>query len=142
MIRWLRKLARLRRRDLPVLAEALVCVSVIRLALWLVPFRFWRLAPSVAARHTGDTHRLTWAVLAAAAVVPKSTCLVRALAAQRLFARYGHASNLHIGVAHSVEEGLAAHAWLEYRGAILVGGTNTEYVPLLASLCRETSAGI
>ena len=132
MIRWLRKLIRLSWGDRLVLAEALVCVSVIRLALWLVPFRFLRLAPRVAARPAADTDRLTWAVLAAAAVVPDSTCLVRALAAQRLFARHGHASNLHIGVAPSVEEGLAAHAWLECRGAILVGGSNTRYVPLLA----------
>ena len=137
MIRRLRKLARLSWGDLLLLTEALVCVSAIRLALWLVPFRFLRLAPSVAARHATDTDRLTWAILIAAAVVPQSTCLVRALAAQRLFARHGHASNLHIGVAQSVEEGLAAHAWLECRGAILVGGTNTEYVPLLAR-----SAGI
>ena len=137
MIRLLRRLARLSWGDLLMLTEALVCVSVIRLALWIVPFRFLRLAPSVAARHAGgDTDRLTWAVLAAADVVPESTCLVRALAAQRLFARHGHASNLHIGVAPSVEEGLAAHAWLEYRGAILVGGTNTEYVSLLARSSR------
>ena len=133
----LRKLARLSGGELLVLAKALVWISAIRLALWLVPFRYFKLTPWVAPGAARDTDRLTWAVLAAAALVPKSTCLVRALAAQRLFARHGHASHLHIGVAQSVEEGFAAHAWLEYRGAVLVGRMNTEYVPLLAG-----SAGI
>jgi hypothetical protein len=128
----LRKLARLSWGDLPVLTEALVLVSAIRLALWFIPFRYFTLAPRVAPCQDGDTNRLRWAVLAAAAVVPKSTCLVRALAAQRLFALHGHVSRLHIGVAPSVEEGLAAHAWLEYRGDILVGGTTTQFSPILA----------
>jgi transglutaminase superfamily protein len=137
VIRLLRKLARLSCGDLLALTEALVCVSAIRLAVWFVPFRYLRPAPSVAARHAADTDRLTRAVLAAAAVVPKSTCLVRAMAAQRLFARHGHASHLHIGVAQSVEEGFVAHAWLECYGAVLVSRSNTQYVSVLAR-----SAGI
>jgi len=127
----LRKLARLSGGEVRVLAEALVWVSAIRLALWVVPFRYFGLNPRVQPRTAGDTNRLTWAILAAAAVVPESTCLVRALAAQRLFARHGHAAHLHIGVAQSVEEGFAAHAWLEYRGAVLIGRTHNEFVPLL-----------
>jgi hypothetical protein len=134
----LRKLARLSCRDLLVLAEALVFVSVIRLALWLVPFRYFRLAPRVAA--PPDTDRLTWAVLTAAAVVPKSSCLVRAMAAQRLFARHGHASDLHIGVAQSVEEGFAAHAWLDLGGKPVIGRTPPgRFTPIL-SLTSEPRA--
>jgi hypothetical protein len=126
------KLARLSCRDLLMLAEALVCVSAIRLALWLVPFRYLRPAPRVAVPH--DTDRLTWAILAAASVVPKSSCLVRAMAAQRLFARHGHASDLHIGVAQSVEEGFLAHAWLDLGGEPVIGRMPAgRYTPILST---------
>ena len=128
----LKKLVRLSCRDLVVLAEALVCVSLIRLALWLVPFRYLRPTPRVAVPH--DTDRLTWAILAAASVVPKSSCLVRAMAAQRLFARHGHASDLHIGVAQSVEEGFAAHAWLDLGGEPVIGRMPPgRYTPILST---------
>ena len=120
MIRRLRKLARLSWGDLLVLTEALVCVSVIRLALWLVPFRFLRRTPRVAACRQGDTDRLTRAVLAAASVVPKSTCLVRALAAQRLFARHGYGSELRIGVSKPDRNGFSAHAWLDLGGETVI----------------------
>src|ERR1017187_3812717 len=39
------------------------------------------------------------AINIAARLVPNATCLVRAMAAQRLLAYYGQASSLHIGVA-------------------------------------------
>lgn len=127
----LRKLSRLSAQDVLVLAEALVFVSLIRLALWLVPFRYLRPAPRVVTRP--DTDRLAWAVLAAAAVVPKSSCLVRAMAAQRLFARHGHASDLHIGVALAVEEGFAAHAWLDLGGEPVIGRVPPgRYTPILS----------
>jgi hypothetical protein len=58
--------------------------------------------------------------------------LVRATVAQPLFARHSHAFHLHIGVSQSVEEGFASHVWLKCGGPVLVGGTNTGYVPLLA----------
>ena len=49
------------------------------------------------------------------------TCLVRALALQRLLALHGHTSELRIGVAPA-SSGLAAHAWLIDGDRILIGG--------------------
>src|SRR5450432_3329331 len=130
-MRMLTKLARLSGRDLLMLTEAFVCVSLIRLALWVIPFRYLRPAPRVVTPH--DTDRLAWAVLTAASVVPKSSCLVRAMAAQRLFARHGHSSDLHIGVAQSVEEGFAAHAWLNLGGEPVIGRMPPgRYTPILS----------
>lgn len=48
------------------------------------------------------------------------TCLVRALALQRLLSLHGHASELRIGVGHT-EAGFEAHAWLVDGDTILEG---------------------
>lgn len=56
----------------------------------------------------------------AAARLP-GTCLVRALALQRLLAEHGHLSELRIGVAKGAG-GLLAHAWLVDGSEVLIGG--------------------
>ena len=56
----------------------------------------------------------------AAARLP-GTCLVRALALQRLLAEHGHSSELRIGVAKGAG-GLVAHAWLVDGAEVLIGG--------------------
>lgn len=61
------------------------------------------------------------------------TCLIRALALQRLLAEHGHASELRIGVARS-ESGLMAHAWLASGDEILIGdGDEARTYALLAA---------
>ena len=56
----------------------------------------------------------------AAARLP-GTCLVRALALQRLLAEHGFAAELRIGVAKG-DGGLLAHAWLVDGNEVLAGG--------------------
>jgi hypothetical protein len=66
-------------------------------------------------------------------LVPGTTCLVRALAAQALLARRGHASQLRLGVARGSGRAFEAHAWLEQDGRVLVGGPlDGRYVPFPA----------
>lgn len=71
--------------------------------------------------------RVGWAVDVAGGVLPAgATCLPRALAARSLLARYGYAATVRIGVARDGTEGdtgagLAAHAWVEREGTVLVG---------------------
>lgn len=74
----------------------------------------------VLASAQASPEELAAAIRIAARFVPRSTCLVRALAAQKLFADYGHESTLRIGVARP-DGSFAAHAWLEHAGREIVG---------------------
>jgi hypothetical protein len=115
-----------------LLLEAAIFVAGYRCALWLLPFRLLNKPPRISRRRTATPARLAWAIAAAAARIPRSTCLVRALAARRLLARHGYASTLHLGVARA-PDGLDAHAWLECQGAILLGAPAPgRYTPLPA----------
>jgi len=58
---------------------------------------------------------------------------VRALATQSLLGQYSYHSELRIGVRKAEDGGLAAHAWLESAGAVVIGEFELEhYVPLEA----------
>ena len=83
--------------------------------------------------------RIRWAVRAAGRLIPGGTnCLVRALATQALLGQYGYRSALRIGVRKAEDGGLAAHAWLESAGAVVIGEFELEhYVPLAAPESRQ-----
>ncbi|HXK02679.1 MAG TPA: lasso peptide biosynthesis B2 protein [Verrucomicrobiae bacterium] len=133
MIRKLRKLARLGWREYCLLAEAWLCLCAARFALWLLPFpRLWT-PPRLSAGSRFTPRQIAWAIAAAAPFVPSSTCLVRALAAQRLFARKGHDAAVRIGVANSSGE-FAAHAWLDYAGDSIVGAVSSPRYTRICSL--------
>jgi hypothetical protein len=112
----------------------------IRIGLWMLPFGAVQRAVRAfgrRARPRGATgpavERIVWAVGAADRFVPRTTCLVRALAAQTLLARFGHASQLRLGVAGGSGRLFEAHAWLERDGRVLIGGLGEgRYVPLPA----------
>ncbi|MEA2650264.1 MAG: hypothetical protein QOG61_2699 [Candidatus Binataceae bacterium] len=78
--------------------------------------------------------RIAWAVRAAGRFIPGGTnCLVRALATQSLLGQYGYRSELRIGVRKPGDGSLAAHAWLESAGAVVIGEFELDhYVPLEA----------
>lgn len=126
----LRKLARLQREDRDLLCRALFAVVIVRLALWILPFKgrfggagFSLGAPSGPGLQppSGPTvERLVWAIRNAARVVPFATCLTQSLALRRLLASAGYASQLHIGVAKDPHAGFQAHAWVEHDGAPLL----------------------
>jgi hypothetical protein len=121
-----------------LLLAAAGLLTAIRVALWTLPFRSVYGAvcsrgpsPRRAAAGEPAPERIVWAVEVAARRVPRATCLVRALAAQALLARHGHASQLRLGVARGASRAFEAHAWLEADGRILIGGATRErYVPL------------
>ncbi len=133
------KFVRLDRRD-----RALVTVAARRLALTWIGLRsagfnaLKRRASRVAAPDPRShawcgppprwsvsrptVERISWAVRAASRFVPgASNCLVRALATQSLLGRFGYRSDLRIGVRKAADGGLAAHAWLESGGAVVIG---------------------
>lgn len=88
--------------------------------------------------------RIAWAVRAAGRFIPGGTnCLVRALATQALLGRYGYRSDLRIGVRKAEDKGLAAHAWLESAGAVVIGEFELEhYVPLAAPGSRQPGSAV
>jgi hypothetical protein len=51
----------------------------------------------------------------------------------------GHDAEVHIGVAKDAVRGFEAHAWVEHRGAILLGddGDLGRYAPMLALTSEE-----
>jgi len=105
-------------------------LSLRRLVRWTVkgPKR-----TATADRATID--RVAWAVRTAGGhLFPARPCLPQALAARFLLARLGVPTDLRIGVQRPETENLRAHAWVEYEGEVLIGGTESpvEYHSLTA----------
>ena len=132
--RFLRLDADLRR----VVLAAAWTVVLVRLGLWLLPFRVVNAAASRPRRLSPlmaftSNERLSWAVRAVAARIPKATCLTQALALQVLMAKAGKQTQLQIGVARGKD--FEAHAWLVDQGKVLIGdnGYLGEYTRLQAS---------
>ncbi|MBS1911969.1 MAG: lasso peptide biosynthesis B2 protein [Bacteroidetes bacterium] len=122
----LRKYFRLPARERVLLLRALWRLGAARTGLTL--FRFplldrWFAAAGAGSR-SGErvsVERIAWSIQVAARYIPRSTCLVQALAARSLMARYGYRSELRIGVNRDSRGAFEAHAWLEYNGKAVIG---------------------
>jgi hypothetical protein len=132
---------RLSPSDRRLLVEAGFLVVLIRLGLWLFPFRALRrilarmtyLPSLLRDKHPVSTDRIAWAVERTSRYVPAATCLTQALAAQVLMRRRGFAVCLRIGVAKDEREQLIAHAWVETEGKVVVGRSGYQrYTPFPA----------
>ena len=102
----------------------------------------WCGPPPRASVSPPSVDRIAWAVRAAGRFIPgASNCLVRALATQALLGRFGHRSDLRIGVRKAADGSLAAHAWLGSAGAVVIGEFELEhYVPLAPAQPRGSSS--
>ena len=139
---FLRKFLRLSAAERQLLIKTALLLEVIKLGMWLLPFRILRcLLARMAAgtaparlRHADhpSVDRITWAVETASRRTPGlKTCLAQALAAQVLLTRRGYPALLRIGVAKGERQQLQAHAWVESEGKIVIGGSELErYTPL------------
>lgn len=75
--------------------------------------------------------RVKWAVGAAHRRLPWIPCLATAIAANRLLAWRGVASELWLGVRPNERMTIDAHAWLVAEGRVVTGGAEkTSYQPL------------
>ncbi|MBZ5555747.1 MAG: lasso peptide biosynthesis B2 protein [Acidobacteriia bacterium] len=125
--------------DRRLLVHALVLYVAIAALLRLIAHRrltrwldaVYRRAPAPVNAVAVEIARVAWAVRTVAARVHIGpSCLTEALTAQYLLRRAGHAAALRIGVARSgggvarssASAPIAAHAWLEHAGRIVVGG--------------------
>jgi Transglutaminase-like superfamily len=134
----LRRFGQIDRRRRVLLAEAVACLFVARLALIFVPFprlarRLGTLVPPADPRAAqlrmaigpGAARRaeeIGWAVTRAARYVPfKAVCLPQAMAARVMLKRHGIKSVMHFGAAQGKDKPLDAHAWLDAAGVEVTG---------------------
>ncbi len=123
------------KRPLPekkLLLKALLYVWGVKSGLRLLPFRTMLTLIQRVPINSGPTsvalNQLLGAMDTAGRNVPRATCLVRAMAGQAFLSRYGHETDLRIGVLKDQsEKRVKAHAWLESRGVVLLGGTVGAY---------------
>ncbi len=57
----------------------------------------------------------------ASAFVPCTTCLSKACASHILLKKNGYLTDLHIGVLRNSDSNFLAHAWLSYKGQVVIG---------------------
>jgi Transglutaminase-like superfamily len=125
----LHKFCRLPSPSRRLLVKSLLLLGIIRMGLWLLPFRtlrrllahMTRACPRWQGGHQAPLKRVVWAVTVASQYVPAATCLTQALATQVLLSRRGHPTSLRIGVARSDAGEFQAHAWVECQGEIVIG---------------------
>ena len=127
-------------RSLDVEAEMLLVVA--RLGIVGLQFPVVRRALDRGVRMIGSSlvrtsanpvSRIGWAIAAAARRLPfRSTCLLESLAADAMLRRRGYASEIRFGVQPPSGGALAAHAWVEHEGAVVIGAMHElpEYSPL------------
>lgn len=136
----LRKLCRMPMRERWFLIEAWCMLLGLDLALRYLSFTriasFCRHLRTTAddgnASSCPPIEQLAWLVTVAGRYSPiTTTCLKEALALSWLLSQQGIATTLRIGVAHQ-HGNLAAHAWLEHNGRIILGKADADaYTPLL-----------
>lgn len=125
----LRKFFAMPRKDQRILMKAFFRLSIIRVGLWLLPFkilqqileRLFRYS-FISNKKSLSPEKVSWAVRAVSRYVPSATCLAQALTLQTLLLQEGITSDLAIGVARDDESGIIAHAWLEVDGTVIIGG--------------------
>lgn len=132
----MRALRALPARDVLLLLRVGLLLAVVRVGLRVVPLRrlhafvargprLPRVRPAPAAQPVA---RLVWAVEVTGRYLAGS-CLARALTLQWMLSRRGVPTRLWVGVKGGAAAGaaqkkpLAAHAWLEHGGKLLIGGT-------------------
>jgi hypothetical protein len=108
-------------------AAALLYVVIIRLGLWIVPYKRldnWLLnfKPKDTTSLSENKIRLKAEfVRLASRFVFDATCLTQALALRTILQRHGQSSDLKFGVDRDENQKLVAHAWIELNGKIIIG---------------------
>jgi hypothetical protein len=134
----------LKRKDKLLLFKAFLLLGGIRLALWTLPFRTLQVILEEGSSRIAGTEayhlppeRIAWAVGIISPFIPKATCFSQALAAYVLLASYGYKPSLQIGVARGDNYQLEAHAWVESRGKVIIGGSEIDRFTRLPPFKRD-----
>jgi hypothetical protein len=136
------RLARRSPIDFLTLIVVTILLGLIRIGLFVLPFPTLRRTLNKLA---GPPHfqpvddpeyqsRIVWATLVASPyLLPDKPCLTQALTVQLLLRRKGIPAQLRIGVKKDRENKLLAHAWVESKDSVVIGGPESElqeYKPL------------
>lgn len=129
---------RLSRQEQRLLCSSGLLVIAIRLGLWVLPFRYLQHLLDIFGQRSVrwasqvDIARIPWAVGVTSHHVPMATCLTQALSVQTLFRQRGIPCELRIGVAKDHRNQLTAHAWIEYEGQVIIGGSQASVARYVA----------
>lgn len=133
------------------LLVAAVCLTLARLALECLPFRW--LMPLLKnhdlrrAAHESNRDRqladeVRRALKAASGRLPwQSTCLAKVLAGRYMLVRGKLPATVFLGVQRSKERGFSAHAWLRSGGLFIAGEEGHEQFSVLEGPAPEQTAG-
>lgn len=126
MLHRLRSFLRLPASERLFAIRALFALALVRLALWLLPFRKVRALVDrlsrvpLAASDASCARAVRRAVDRAARTIPGSACLAQSVTAEFLLRRAGQIARVSIGVALDGKP-LEAHAWVESAGVLVTG---------------------
>jgi hypothetical protein len=141
---------KMNRKDIVLAAKATVWLWLAWMTIDVLPFKLFRkmMRPPVGKpRLKGDSaqaygRRVSWAVGAAARRVPwRAVCFHRGLAAHQMLCRAGVPTELHYGVAKSMDKGLDAHVWVTANGEIIVGEQAQNHFTVLGIFPGKDSSG-
>ena len=116
-------------KEKKMLGHSLSLIWMIRISLWLFPFKWLDKWLGVLSSNETDNKAVDWIVInnivrsvkVCSRYVPKATCLTQAVATNTLLRQQGQCSQFKIGVAKNQEEKFEAHAWIEVNGKIIIG---------------------
>lgn len=125
-------------RDKLVAIEALFWVIVIRLMVWIFPFKFVQKSVQKIANyflssdnvHIVSISSLRVIIVVVSRYVPRATCLVQAMAGYILFSKYGYTTSIKIGVLDQNGE-FEAHAWLENGNSVVLGESEKDFKTIM-----------
>jgi len=116
-----------------ILIKAVTLLWVVRIGLWILPFQRLRTLLSMKAPTIGGTkpvplraERIARCVKVMSRFVPAATCLAQSLVTVKLLEDAGLPASLRIGVARDKSGELEAHAWVESKGRVIIGGTHAD----------------
>jgi Transglutaminase-like superfamily len=119
--------------DRGMLLQTYVLLTLVRLGLWLLPFnRLWKglmqlgqlkpLLSSSPKTELQTMRQVLWAINLSTRFTPGGAkCLARALTAKVLLDQQRCPASFKIGVAKGEAGNLDAHAWIEFRGHVVIG---------------------
>ena len=125
----LRRLFRFSLTEWSALLRATGWLLVVRMALWIVPFRHVMLQLQSLSKigvyqknsRPDSASELMRAIRRASRMIPAATCLTQTLAGFVLLTRAGYLCTMRFGVS-KIQNGLVAHAWLDMNGVSVIGG--------------------
>jgi hypothetical protein len=122
--------------------EAVLWLGIFRLAISILPFRWLSPAlgdqtadvPTMPTERETDIARISKAVVTMGDHLPwKCGCLVQGLSGKTMLRLRGIESALILGLKKETESGLAAHAWLQCGGEILIGKRGTKRFKVIST---------